>query len=287
MKYIACCLLALVAVLAVAGCDDGSNSSGPGGAVDQRLVGYWYKVTAYTPSIYHPPQRIWGFHLTPEPIFRKLAVRTATGELDYEPDSSKVTVHFARNGKIAASYFSVPGGIDEDTCNYTVKGDTLIISEKGMLSGIWRRGLLGQIVTQPVQSILSATVDGTRHSIQPVASHPGGFVVMNPSFTLKGYFSDPYVWMGGITITVDAFTGPGVYAIEPGKGLYESIEGDIAWGFFTDTLNTGTITVDVFDEAAGRCSGSFEFVARNKHGLGYPSPMRHISNGQFSVPVYR
>ena len=210
MKYLVCCALTLTMVLAVTGCGDDTHAPDSTGIADPQLVGSWYEMKEQLPSALHPPRIIRGFSLLRDLTFRRLAVEIATGKLDYLLDSSRVTVFFARGGRI-----SISTGFGSDTISYSLKGDTLFVTGSSLISGTWIRSFIGNSVTEPVESSLIATVEGTEHSIRPVASFPGGFVAMNPSFMLHGYFFDAFAWHGLIMITIEDFTGPGVYAIEP------------------------------------------------------------------------
>ncbi len=280
-RRIVFCLAVLFGMLA---CSEEENVPTGGWGLDGKLVGYWYRLDTLsylsrTGQLFHH-----AFYITPDGLYHQAGVETATGKIDLLPQSWWVRINFAYAGRIGLDWFAPPGG-EADTVDYIVDWNRLSVSGSSPISGIWTRKQPKEKVTEPLDVRFTLQIDGVETSIPGIAPDAGAGIRPTMTFWMSAdleYGHRPR----GVDIEVPCFNGPGTYVLGWGDGLYNIMDGDLVTTYHTDSLYTGSITIDTYDLQAKRCSGSFEFSMRMYQDRNIPPKLCRFTKGRFSVPIF-
>jgi hypothetical protein len=255
------------------GCKDEGNLSNE---VDSQLLGEWYYLDTMNISYPAPTVSFRGMRINADKTIHPLGVETANGKVALIENAPTKELLVGNGGVLVIRYFSAPD-ISQDTSNYRFEGDRLILSGKYTTS-TYHRTHLGSMFNAPTQSELRFTMDSVEFRSPNVAAILPAFVSRVSSSVLR---LDATVPNGWITIQMDAFNGPGTYQIGTNKGILTIFSGDVVFSLTTDSVATGTIAIDQYDEGSQRCSGRFGLTVRRG------TMVRQLRDGTFSVPVYR
>ena len=282
MKYILISF-AFFATISIVGCKDGESPIAGYGNVDYRLIGEWYYLDTMVVSYPSPPVAFYGIRIVQGDTVRPLGIETASGRVALIPEAIPKRLLQASNGTIIWEYFAAPGML-VDTIQYTVEPNLLTLIGK-YTSTIYHRTQLGFSFVDPVQSVLTVDIENELMQNPGVAPFPSAYVSRPTATGFKLYSRIPTGW---ISVDLDSFQGVGTYTIAPNKGTYTLWLGDVVVTLRSDSLSPAAIAINQYDEATRRCAGTFEFTAVFQ----YPSPsppslVLRLSNGVFSVPVYR
>jgi hypothetical protein len=219
--------------------------------------------------------------ITAEKTIRPLGLEFPTGRLALmESNELKYILH-AKDGLLVVQYFAPPD-ITIDSLRYTFQNNTLVLTDR-YSSQTYRPIMVGSQLTEPIQAVMNVTIDSTRvRSLRVAPVVPVYLSKLHPSH-LQFHAVIPD---GSVRIDLQGFTGVGSYALGPGDGLLMLIDGDVVFTFTTDSLATGIMSIDEYDEATSRCAGRFAFTVRTPGPHG-PPITRQLSEGSFSAPVYR
>ncbi len=278
-------VICLAALLSLPACSEDDTPTSAGGEFDTNLIGFWYRLELPGEQSAVRPAYHNVFYISPDGLYQSGGVETATGKIALLPKNRDARMHFAYAGRIGMSWFW-PSEAAQDTLDYRVDWDVLTVSGYLPISGIWTRKLQGERVTEPLNSQFTCRIDDVEATIPVVAVQVGAWVSLKPLFVLTARIEREY-GSASVRILIPGFTGPGSYSLANGKAEFAILGGDAISSFLTDSLHEGTITIDSFDSAAGRCSGSFEFTVRAYHDDGNPPELIRFTNGRFSVPIFQ
>lgn len=260
--------------IGVAGCQDFGDAYD----VDPRLVGDWYRFDTLNLA---PGINLDGMHITPEGMIQPLGIELATGRLAVMEGEEVKHILLAKDGLLVVQHVAPPD-IATDSLRYLVAYNRLVLSDT-YRSIVYRRSQLGSVVTHPEEVILSVGINDTPVQSPRVWPRVPAFVRRLSASAVQLCADIPG---GQIRIEVEPFSGAGSYSIGAGKGVLSWWLGDVALQLRTDSLSTGTIHIDLYDEVARRCSGRFAFSARWQGLPSDPPIVRHLRDGYFSVPLY-
>jgi hypothetical protein len=255
------------------GCKDEGN---PSNEVDPQLLGEWYYLDTMAISYPAPTISFRGMRINEDKTIHVLGIETATGKVALIENAPTKELLMGNGGVLVIRYVAAPG-MFLDTSNYRVQGDRLILT--GRYTNIaYRRTHLGSMFNTPTRSELGFTMDSIEFRSPNVAALLPAFVSRISSSVLRLDASIPNGW---ITIDIEPFNGLGTYQIGANKGTLTQFSGDVVFSLTTDSLATGTISVDQYDEVSHRCSGEFGLT------VGRGTMVRQLRDGTFSVPVYQ
>lgn len=254
---------------------------GPVYDVDPRLLGDWYYFDTLGLAQPSPKIALRGMRINADKTIQPLGIEFSTGRLALIENGHVKYVLHANEGLLVVQYFAPPG-IATDSLYYTFGGNTLILTQR-YFSSIYQRTSLGSYLATPEQTTMVVAVDSAL-----VRSPSVGTVV--PVYVSRLQTSqlqfNAVIPNGVLRIDINSFGGVGNYAIGAGNGVLMLIDGDVAFLLTTDSLSTGTIDIDQYDETSGRCSGRFAFTARLPVPPNDPQIIRRLSGGSFSAPLY-
>ncbi len=278
-------VVCFTALLLLPACGEDDASSAPGSEFDTNLIGYWYRLdegarSSWTGALYHN-----AFYVSPDATYHDVGVETSTGKLALLQQSLSLRIHFANNGRIGLDWFSPPGS-EWDTLDYRVDWNVLTVSGTSPISGVWVRKQHREKVTDALDVRFALQIDGVETSIPGIAPDAGAAVhqFAGYPFCMRAAFAYGYR-PRAVSITVPKFSGPGTYTFGPNEAWYTILDHDLITDYHTDTLYTGSITIDSYDTQTMRCSGSFDITMRLFRDRNIPPKLCRLSNGRFSVPI--
>jgi hypothetical protein len=277
-------VICLAALLTLPACSEDDTATSPGGEFDTNLIGYWYRFSDPAPGWPTRPRNHYVFYISPDGLCQTGGVETATGKIALLPQNREIRIHFANAGRIGLTWFYLPG-VGGDTLDYQVDLQVLSVSGYTPLSGVWTRKQRGQRVTEPILSQFSCRIDGVEANVSPVVVGLGAWISLDSSFVLNAIIENKY-GSPFVRIALPDFIGPGSYSLANGKAEFYISSGDMVTAFVSDSLYSGTITIESLDSQSKRCSGSFEFTVREAFGTSNPPQLVTFTHGRFSVPTY-
>jgi hypothetical protein len=279
-------VLCAAALLILPACGEDESSSAPSGEFDTNLVGFWYRLdegarSSWTGTLYHN-----AFYISPDATYHDAGVETGTGKIALLQQSLWLRIQFAHNGRIGIDWFMPPGG-EWDTLDYRVDWNVLTVSGSSPISGVWVRKQHSEKVTDALDVRFTLQIDGVETSIPGIAPDAGAAMHQSDGypFCMRATFAYGYR-PRALSITVLKFNGPGTYTFGPNEAWYTILDHDLITDYHTDSLYTGSITIDTYDTQTMRCSGSFDITMRRYRDRNNPPELRRFSNGRFSVPIF-
>jgi len=248
--------------------------------VDPQLVGVWYHIDSVAHAFPSPPVSFEGMEIGSDKTIRSAGIETATGKVALLEGPPMIKLLQANDGLLIIQYQYPPVFMTWST-HYRVEGRSLILDD--WYPYVRNRTRLGFVVARPIQSTLSVMIDSVTCQSPRVSPAPPAYVSKISQSAIRLYADLPHRYM---TVDIDSFVGPGTYSIGPNEGNLYEVADDYTFLLATDSLSTGTIVIEEYDEVSNRCSGRFEFVVHKIIGP-QTELLKSLRNGTFSVPIYR
>ncbi|MBI4546427.1 MAG: hypothetical protein HY707_00495 [Ignavibacteriae bacterium] len=254
--------------------------------VDHRLIRAWMKIPSEF-EITHPPYAIEGIEITPSGVVLRLAVETATGKFVEDDDQYSDTLR-AQNNLFIRKRFCPPS-ICIDSGTYHLQNDTLQFIYSDGYEEKYKRTRKNIVVTPPIQSELSATINTSHVTNDKIHSLPSAYVISFGSgkdtsrLQLHALLDNNYL----IDIEIPQFHGTQSYPLggsSQNSGALIYIGDDYLISYETDSLHIGTASISTFDLSTMMCSGTFEFDAA-RPDIPPKIFVKSIRNGEFNVPI--
>ncbi len=255
---------------------------GPQYDVDPRLVGDWYNFDTLGLAQPSPKIALRGMHINTDKTIQPLGIEFSTGRLALIESGNVKHILHANEGLLVVQYFAPPD-IATDSLYYAFESNTLILTQR-YFSNTYQRTSLGAYLATPEQTTMVVTIDSALVRSPTVSTVVPVYVSRLQSSQLQ---LNAVIPNGVLKINIDSFGGVGNYAIGAGNGVLMLFSGDVGFYLTTDSLSAGTIDIDQYDEATGRCSGRFAFTVQLPVPPNDPQIIRRLSGGSFSAPLYR
>ncbi len=269
--------LLFLMLMGIAGCQDFGDTYD----VDPHLLGDWYRFDTLTVAQPSPRVAFNGMRINADRTIQPLGIEFETGRVALmEGDVIRHILNGTR-GLLVVQYFAPPD-LATDSMSYAFANETLVLSHRYTRSA-YSRTRLGSVLARPEHVIVTLTIDGVRTESPRIGRVIPAYVSKLPGTRIQLFSVIPD---GSLTIEVDDFNGAGTYPIAPGKGVLRLFSGDVVFTLSADSLSSGTIHIDQYDEVAGRCSGRFAFTARMWVPPNDPPIVRQLGDGYFAVPLY-
>lgn len=262
------CLLSLLA-----GCKDAGEPPNP---FDSQLLGEWYYFDTLMIAEPGPAVMVQGRRISPNGAVYSLGIETATGKVSLMSTEPIGELLVGNEGVFIIRYFH-GAEAPPDTSHYRTEADILVLGNTYGEYATFHRTHLGFVLRDPIQSDVSVTIDSSEFRNPTVASSVPAYVSKWPS---SGFRLWADISNGRLLIDINPFNGPGTYAIAPQSGYLWQVSGDVVLMFTTDSVATGTVTVDSFDETSHRSSGRFAYGVRSG------TLVHQLRDGTFSVPLF-
>jgi hypothetical protein len=272
---------ALLVTIVFFGCKN-VNSVQDKPKIDPEIIGDWYSVNSDVLFV-GPSQRIGGYKITDEGIMIHLAVETATGRIIVEPNTKPDSL-YANDGMVIITRYNSDYGSRVDTGTYIIKHDSITLNFK-IFKYIFQRTKIGDIVTEPIISELSALVNNELYSNVKISAAPSAYGIFYPWNTPTAL----EIKSESINFKINNFNGVGQYklgGISPNIGYWIDFEGDYYLYYSTSDKDSGTVTVNSFNINNSRCSGTFSYTAVYYDLNPNIKSVKDIKNGNFNVPIY-
>ena len=273
--------LVVLTMSTIVGCEDAGTPVSESSDIDPQLFGAWYYLDTLSSAFPRPATAFYGMLITGSDTIRSLGIDIASGRVALLEERPARRLLYAPRGVVVIES-DAPGGTIADTMQYRMDRDVLTLTDR-YRSTVYHRTQLGSTFCRPVLSVFTVNIDTVSIHNPTVAAYPSAYVSVLSARALRLL---SYVPNGWITIDIGEFSGVGTYAIGPNDGTYMQWLGDYGRSFGTDSLSSGTITIDRYDAAMEHCSGGFAFTARRRGLPGDPVVLHRLSDGVFSVPVY-
>jgi hypothetical protein len=297
MKPIICIgrivVLAIVAVLSLSGCGGTDDINAPEyKSFDRQIYGDW----VYVPeSDDGEMPSVAGIRLLENRELRSMGVETETGTLAELPNGDTWRVTGAFQGEIQLERNPVPWDPDyvqTHELSYRCTDTELVFDDWfGLGDRVFLRSSVGARVTDPIVSQLEVDAGDDSHDDQTwtniaVSTSPSAYAFIR---TMPNDGHALVIWASTngprVEILIDGVDAPGTYEIDNEFRWIKTTSGGCAIvEYRTDpAVNAGTVTIDTFDPASGRCSGTFSAVVRKMY---FETDPINLTNGRFDVPIY-
>ncbi|MDI6803160.1 MAG: hypothetical protein QME58_04850 [Bacteroidota bacterium] len=248
------------------------------------LIGVWYKID----STFIATNRFLyftGFKITAEGYMLPLAVETSTGKLALIGEALPDTFQ-AMNGNYTIKYSINEPRIRIVRGSYSTLDSKLILNNPGG-SRTYQKSILGAVVTNGIVSKMSAIIDNEHFLNAQVSSSPSAKAMLSR----RGNQTSLSIYNGTIQIYLHLFDGVGHYSLGGMSSNFGSWSPDIidcgGTTLYTNSTDTGSITIQSLDLINMRCKGIFEFIAGLQPSLYQTRLVKVIKNGTFDIPLYR
>jgi hypothetical protein len=283
--------MAIVVVLSLSGCGGNEDINAPDyKSFDSHIYGDW----VYAPETDEGGLPfVSGIRILDTRELRSLGVETETGTLRELANGETWRITGAFLGKLQLERNSNvnPHWVLTHELSYRCTETELIFDEWfGLGERVFVRSSVGARVTDPMVSEFEVDLDDGYRNVEtwtnrPVSTSPSAFgFVKNGPNDERALVIRANTNGASVEILIDGGGAPGTYAIDNRVRWFVYFMGGREVELRTDpTGNAGTITIDVYDPASGRCSGTFNAVATSL--FSYENPV-NLTNGRFDVPIY-
>lgn len=274
--------LIIVLALGMVGCEKNSNPVSANSDIDARLVGEWLIKDSLSIGYPAPQHAFHGLQITQDKTISELGIEIRSGKVAAFNTAKFRSLIKANDGMLVVEVFAPPD-LAIDTMYYDIQGEELLISD-GYREKIYKRTKSGSQVTDPVSFDFSVLIDSVYFRSVEVYPYPASFASRISSADL---FITALIPRAHLTIEINDFNGIGNYEIPFGKGRLIIDGGDYIVDFISDSISTGTIAIDHYDEIENTCSGSFSFDVILNPSFHGGSEHKKLEGGNFSLPVYK
>lgn len=170
-----------------------------------------------------------------------------------------------------------------DTVTYKRQGIELFIYTKWDTSKFYRTDF-NSVIKEAIECNASFNIDSTNFENLKVYYNPTAYISKFSDSEISFWC---YTGKYFIHIKIPDFNGAGSYAINYSQAVLGRYDGDVIETFNSDSINTGSLIIDQFDEVNGKCKGRFNFTAKSYDRYSNNQVIHIISDAEFSVPIYK
>ncbi len=267
-------------VLCFFSCSKDNNPVDSNCNFDSNLIGEWYFVDTMVLGYPSPGYYFDGIQITTNHTMFSLGIEINTGTLAIDEYPIIDSIISAKDGKIIIKYYNdFFTGLD--TLNYNINGNKLVL-ENPFYSKTYVKTSLNSIITSPITSNLSVSIDSVLTNNLKVYNYPSAYLS-------KGSASDISLFVNlkssHISIEINNFNGIGVYNIPYHKAEYWVYDSDVVIPYFSDSVATATLSIEQYDEINNSCTGRFSFDVYD--GYDIQNSKIKFREGTFTVPIYK
>lgn len=253
--------------------------------VDPRLIGVWKQIIL-PPITETPIYCIRGIEITPSGLIHQLSVEISSGKFVIDDDQYYDSLWTENSNYVRYRDHLMYSSIDSGT--FIMRGDTLRLISRQWDEELFIRSSIGANVTTPLNSVLSVMIDSNLTTNDKIHVRPSAYAVYEPSSYPSQFIINANLKKNiNLMISINNFLEPQTYPLggqSENRGYLSFLSGCVVINFSTDSLRTGSISIDTLDVINMRCSGKFHFDAIMEGTS--TSNIINLLDGTFTVPIF-
>lgn len=175
--------------------------------------------------------------------------------------------------------------------NYHLSNGKLYISYGGSHQRVYERRSLNEVITEPYSIDFKCMIDSREHRSPEYHNQTPAFVSnMNNVLYVNSVLENSIDESWDLSIKIENFSGVGTYEIPFEAACLRSRDGCVIISMKSDSVNTGRIFINEYDDVKNICSGTFSFDLKSEMWNSISDENKKnvkIRNGEFSAPIYK